>query len=540
MTFKTLLKATTAAALVTMGGSAWAATVAEGDTLADTQEYTYRLLDDIKSFDPQISTDVEGSMVLRDLFEGLVNSNPDGSDAPGVAESWEVSEDGMTYTFKLRDDSKWSNGEPVTAGDFVYAWRRLADPATASEYAWYMELMGVLNATEITAGEAEPDTLGVTAIDDHTLEVKIDARRPYFTSMLTHPSTFPVNQKVVEGFGDQWTKPENIVGNGAYVLTDYQQGVQVVRERNPMYWNNDETILEKVTALVINDENIALTRYDAGELDKTEVPAGQYPALEAERPDETHSFPRSCSYIYMFNLGENGPEYLKDLRVRQALTYAINRDVVVDGILQGGQFPSYNWTHQATAGFVMPEIDYAGWTQAERDAKAKELLAEAGYGPDNPLEVTVNYNTSEGHRKIAIAVGQMWKQTLGVKATLNNYEWKVHTDQMQAGDFEIARYAWCGDYNEPSTYTDFWYSTSGHNNAKYNNPEYDALVDESKTVEDPTALYPEMEAMLAADLPFTPIYQYTGVIMVKPTLKGWPFGDLMQNVYSRELYKTAE
>ncbi|MCK8483137.1 peptide ABC transporter substrate-binding protein [Aliiroseovarius sp. S2029] len=511
-----------------------------GEALADNQTYTYRMLDDVKSFDPQINTDVEGSHILRDLFEGLVNSDPQGNSVPGAAESWEVSEDGLTYTFKLRD-AKWSNGDPVTAGDFVYAWRRLADPATASEYAWYMELMGVENATKIVAGEAEVDTLGVTAIDDKTLEVKIDAPRPYFPGMLTHASTFPVNQKVIEEHGNDWTKPGNLVGNGAYVLTDYVPGVKVVRERNPMYWDNDNTILETVTALVINDENIALTRYDAGEVDKTEVPAGQYPALKEKLPDETYSTPRSCSYIYMFNLGENGPEALKDVRVRKAMSYALNRDVIVDSILKGGQYPSYNWTHQKTAGFEMPNIEYATWTQEEREAKAKELLAEAGYGEGGkPLELTLNYNTSEAHKKIAIAASQMWKQTLGANITLANFEWKVHLDKLRNGDFGMARYAWCGDYNEPSTYTDLFTSTSGHNNGKFSNEKYDELAKAAKTSENPAEEYKQMEQILADEMPIVPVYQYTNVIMVKPDLKGYPFEDLMNNIYSRRMYKVAE
>lgn len=511
-----------------------------GEALADNQTYTYRMLDDVKSFDPQINTDVEGSHILRDLFEGLVNSDPQGNSVPGAAESWEVSEDGLTYTFKLRD-AKWSNGDPVTAGDFVYAWRRLADPATASEYAWYMELMGVENAAKIVAGEMAPDTLGATAIDDKTLEVKIDAPRPYFPGMLTHASTFPVNQKVIEAHGNDWTKPGNLVGNGAYVLTDYVPGVKVTRERNEMYWNNDKTILETVVALVINDENIALTRYDAGEVDKTEVPAGQYPAQKEKLPDETYSTPRSCSYIYMFNLRENGPEALKDVRVRKALSYALNRDVIVGSILKGGQYPSYNWTHQKTAGFEMPEIDYATWSQDERMAKAKELLEEAGYGPGGkPLELTLNYNTSEAHKKIAIAASQMWKQALGANITLANFEWKVHLDKLRNGDFGMARYAWCGDYNEPSTYTDLFTSTSGHNNGKYINPKYDELAKAAKTSENPAEEYKQMEQLLAEDMPIVPVYQYTNVIMVKPDLKGYPFEDLMNNIYSRRMYKVAE
>lgn len=540
MTFKTMLKATTAAALVSIAGQAYAhGHIKDGHTLADDQTYTYRLLDDIVSFDPQISTDVAGAYVLRDLFEGLTNADSEGNIVPGLAESWDVSEDGMTYTFHLRE-SKWSNGTPVKASDVVYAWQRLADPAFASEYAWYMELMGVENAAAIIAGEADLDTLGVTAEDDKTLVVKIDAPRPYFTGMLTHASTFPVPEAVVEELGKEWTKPGNLVGNGAYVLTDYQPGVQAVRERNPMYWDNEHTTIEKVTAIVITDENVALTRYDAGELDMTDVPSGQFPKFKEERPDEVHNFPRSCSYIYAFNLDpETGNPVFQDVNVRRAVSYALNRDIIVENVLKAGQYPSYNWTHQKTAGFEMPEIEYAGWTQAERNAKAAELLAEAGYSRDNPVKFTLQYNTSEGHKKIAIAAQQMWKQQ-GIEAELANYEWKVHLQRLREGDFEVARYAWCGDYNEASTYLDLFLSTSGHNNGKFFNDEYDALAAASKTSDNPNEQYTAMEQILADQMPVVPVYQYTGSLMMKPNVKGYPFNDLMANVYSRAMYKTAE
>ncbi len=519
-----------------LAGSALAApTEINGEKLAAEQVFIYRLLDDIKSFDPQINTDVEGSVIMRDLFEGLMNDDPDGNSVPGAAESFELSDDMLTYTFKLRD-AKWSNGEPVTAGDFVYAWRRLVDPATASEYAWYMELMGVKNASAVVAGDVPPDQLGARAVDDRTFEVTIDNALPYFVSMTTHGSVFPVNQAVIEAHGTDWTKPGNLVGNGAYVLTDYRSGERVVRERNPMYWDNENTIIDKVEALVVNDTNQALTRYMAGELHKTDIPAGQYPRLKNEMPDETFSYPRSCSYIYWFNMGEKGPDYLKDLRVRQALSYAINRGVLVENVLQGGQFESYNFAHQATAGFTLPDIDYAGWTQQERDAKAKELLAESGYGPDNPLSVTISYNTDEAHKKIAIAVSQFWKQTLGVNAELANVEWKIHTTNLQNGDYEIGRYAWCGDYNEASTYLDLMTSYSDHNVSGWSDGEYDRLMAESKTMADPNPNYTAGEKILAANMPFAPIYQYTGIIMLKPDVRGWPFGNLLQNTYSRDMY----
>ena len=516
-----------------------AANVAPGDTLADNQDYTYWLLDAIKSMDPQINTDVEGSGVLRSLFEGLYDEDQTGALVPGVALSHDLSEDKTVYTFHLRDNAKWSNGDPVTAQDFVYAWKRLADPATASEYAWYIELMQVKNAAAVIAGEVPVDDLGVKAVDDHTFEVTIDAPLPFFPKMLTHASTFPVNQKVIEANGDKWTEAGTLVGNGAYILKEHVLGEKVVMEPNPNYWDNEHTIIQNVTALTINDQNAALTRYLAGELDRVEIPAGQYPRLKAEYPDQAVSVPQSCSYIYMFNLDEaKGPEALKDVRVRKALSYAIDRDIIVDKILQGGQWPSYNWTHHSTEGFQLPDIDYSHWTQAERDAKALELMKEAGYGPDKPLDLTLNYNTSESHKKIAIAVQQFWKK-IGVNLTLNNMEWKVHTDKMQNQDFDIARYAWCGDYNEASTYLDLFTSYSGHNNGKFFSPDYDKLMKDSKTAEDPNPMYTAAEQILADQMPMAPIYQYTKVEMIKPDMRGMSLNNLMQNWYVKDMYRVA-
>ena len=512
-----------------------------GEELAANQAYSYWMLDAVKSLDPDLATSVEDSDVIKSLFEGLYNETTDGSLEPGVALEHTISQDLTTYTFKLRPDAKWSNGEPVVAGDFVYGWQRLVDPATASEYAWYMELMQVVNAAEITAGTKPVTDLGVTAIDDSTLEVKILAPLPYFPKMLTHSSTFPIPRATVEKFGADWTKPENIVGNGAYILKQHILGEKVVVEKSPTYWDTANTIMSPVTGLTINDENAALTRYQAGELDRTTVPAGQYPRLHAEFPAEAISTPYSCSYTYLFNMAEGkGNPALKDVNVRLALAYAIDRDIIVGNVLQGGQKPAYNWTHWAMNGFVMPTIDYAGWTQAERDAKAVELMAAAGYGPDHPLQIVVNYNTSEAHQKIALAVQQMWKQKLGVEMTPNNMEWKVHTDKLAAGDFEMARYAWCGDYNEASTFLDLYASYSGNNDPKFNNPEYDQLLKEAKTQADPNPNYTRAEEILAAEMPIIPIYHYAKVDMVKPDIKGLPTENVQQTWYAKDLYRIAQ
>ncbi|UTH43912.1 peptide ABC transporter substrate-binding protein [Loktanella salsilacus] len=538
MNMKTLL-ATSAIAL-SLSFQAQAASVPDGVTLAAEQSYTFWLLDAIKSMDPQINTDVEGSDVLRNLFEGLYNEDSDGALVPGVAIDHTVSDDGLTYTFNLRDTAKWSNGEAVTANDFVYAWRRLADPATASEYAWYMELMQVENASAVVAGDMPTDALGVTAINDHTLEVKITTPLPYFPQMMVHASTFPVPQALIEANGDNWTQPGTLVGNGAYTLTEHTLGERVVMEANDTYWDASNTVMKTLTALTINDQNQALTRYLAGELDRVDIPAGQYPRLAEEYPDQATSTPYNCSYIYMLNVGEKGPEALKDVRVRQAMAFAIDRDIIVDRILQGGQKGAYNWTHWAVADFERPHSEWADdMDQAQRIEKAKELMAEAGYSTDNPLELRLQYNTSDDHKKIAIAASQMLK-AIGVNIVLDNYEWKIHTDRMQSQDFDMARYAWCGDYNEASTYLDLMTSYSGHNNGQWFNDQYDQIMADSKTSADPQPLYQQAETLLTDEMPIIPIYHYANVDMIAADIKGLPQNNVNNTWYGKDIYRVAE
>ncbi|MBV6638627.1 MAG: peptide ABC transporter substrate-binding protein, partial [Mameliella sp.] len=254
----------------TLMTAAFAADVPEGTQLAADQTFTYRVLDEFSSFDPQVVEDVNGSEVVRDLFEGLYNQNADGEIVPGVALSHTVSEDNMTYTFTLRDDARWSDGKPVTAGDFVYAWQRAVNPELASPYAWYMELMSIQNGAAIIAGEKPITDLGVSAPDDHTLVVHLSQPLPYFAKMVTHATTFPSPKWAIEEHGQEWTRPGNIVSNGAYVLTEHVPKERSVRERNEMYWDNDKTVLERVVTLVIGDEAQGLTRWRAGEVDKTD------------------------------------------------------------------------------------------------------------------------------------------------------------------------------------------------------------------------------------------------------------------------------
>ena len=511
-----------------------------GEALADDQTFTYSLLDEFTTADPQMVEDVSGSYFVRDLFEGLMNQDADGNLIPGVATGYTTNEAKDVYTFTLRDNARWSDGNPVTAHDFVYSWRRLADPATASPYSWFADIMALENVGAVMSGESPPEALGITALDNHTLEVRLTASLPYFAAMTTHASTFPSPQWTVRTFGDAWTKPGNIVGNGAYVLTEHIPNETATRERNTMYWNNDATIIDKVVTLVINDENTDFTRWEAGETDKGAVPSGQYPRLKAEYPDEAISFPRLCTYYMTFNLSPSGPEAFKDVRVRQALSYALDRSVVTDKVLQGGQIQAFTFTPGATAGFEVPAVAFGQMSQDERNAKAKELMAAAGYGPDNPLKFEYMYNTSEGHKKIAIAAQQMWKETLGAEATLANQEWKTFLQTRGGQNFEVARGGWCGDYNEASTFLDLMTTPSGYNDGKFSNAEVDELMTSARTMSDATSNYTRVEEIMANEMPIIPVYHYTGVFMLRNNLKGWPFNNVEQNVYSRDLYKVAD
>ena len=537
---KNVFKSFAVASTIALSASlAWAAGThpITGEALADDQTFTYRVLDEASSYDPQLLEDVDSSKIARDLFEGLYNQDSQGNLIPGVALSHTVSDDKTVYTFKLRDNAKWSDGKPVTANDFVYAWRRLADPATGSAYQWYINVMGVKNNGPVSDGSMNPSELGVVALDDHTLQVTLEQPLPYFPLTTIHTSAFPTPQWAIEAHGNEWTRPGNIVTNGAYIMTEYVANERSVRERNPMYWNNDDTIIEKVTALVINDENVALTRYMAGELDQTDIPSGQFNRLQQSNPDETVVVPELCTYYYTINLTESGNPALQDVRVRQALSYAIDRDIITKNILQAGQKPAYAFTPEATAGFTPPATPMASLTQAERDAKAKELMAAAGV---DGFDLELMYNTSESHKKIAIAISQMWKQKLGVNVTLTNLEWKTYLDARGAQNYQIARAGWCGDYNEASTFLDLVGSESGYNDAKYNNPKVDELLAQAKVSDDTQPIYTEIEQILAQDAPIIPIYQYTANFLMKTNVKGWPYDNVEQNIYSRDLYKVAE
>ncbi|NOH67537.1 ABC transporter substrate-binding protein [Vibrio rotiferianus] len=520
--------------------TAFAADVPAGTKLADKQELVRGNGTEVATIDPHKSQGVPESHVIRDLLEGLVNQNADGDTIPGVAESWETP-DNKTFTFHLRKDAKWSNGEPVTAQDFVFSWQRAVDPATASPYSWYMEYTKMKNAKDIVAGKKDKSELGVKATDDHTLVVELDSAVPYFVMMMGHTTTKPVHKATIEKYGDQWTKPEHFVGNGAYVVDKWVVNERLVLKRNELYWDNDKTILNKVTFLPIENQVSEMNRFLAGEIDFTnELPLEHYKRLKKEHPESVSVVGNLCTYYYLFNT-KKAP--FDDVRVRKAVSYAIDRNIVANAIMGQGQKPAYFLTPEITAGFEPEMPAYGKMTQKERDAEAARLLAEAGYGKDNPLKFSLLYNTSENHKKVAVALGSMWKKALGVNVTLENQEWKTYLSTKDSGNFEVARAGWCGDYNEASSFLTLMKSGNTTGGIHYGSKAYDELMEKaitSKSEAERSALYAEAEKLMAKDMPIAPIYQYVKSRLLSPKVGGFPANNPEEKIYSKDLYIKAD
>ncbi len=525
------------AVFVSMGiNSAVAAEVPAGTVLADKQEIVRHIKDEPASLDPIKAVGLPEAQVARDLFEGLVNQDANGKIIPGVATAWSTT-DNQTYIFTLRKDARWSNGDPVTAKDFVYSWQRLVDPKSLSPFAWFAQLAGIQNAGDIIAGKLPVNQLGVSAVDDHTLKVQLDKPVPYFPSLTANFSLFPVPQAVVEKFGNDWTKVGNLVGNGAYQLQERVVNEKLVLAPNPHYWDHAHTVLTKVTFVPINQESNATKRYLAGDIDITEsFPKNLYQKLLKDIPGQVYTPDQLGTYYYAFNT-QRPPT--SDVRVRQALSYAIDRKIIAEKVLGTGEKPAYHFTPDVTAGFTPDNGLLKQQSQAELDAQAKTLLQAAGFGPGNPLKLTLLYNTSESHQKIAIAVASMWKKKLGVEVKLQNQEWKTYIDSRNSGNFDVIRASWVGDYNEASTFLSLLTSSHSGNIAKFRSADYDRVLEQASRETDPAernADYNRAEQIIAEQAPIAPIYQYTNGRLIKPWVKGYPITNPEDVAYSHTMY----
>jgi oligopeptide transport system substrate-binding protein len=473
------------------------------------------------SMDPHKGEGTSGASILRDLFEGLVATAPDGSLVPGAAASWDISSDGKTYTFHLRPDGRWSNGDPVTAEDFAYGLRRSADPATLSSYS--QVLAPILNAEAVIAGELPPEALGAEAVDDHTLVIRLKGPTPYFLELLTHSTTFAIHRPSVEKFGQRFARPGTLVSNGAYVLDDWVVQSHIRLVKNPHYHDAGRVRIETVYFYPIENPSVELKRYRAGELDWTEsLPHQQLDWVRENLSEELHIAPYFGSYYFGFNVTR--PPFRDQAGLRRALTMVIDRDILTEKVTGAGELPAYVYV-PPIPGYQSPVPEWSEWSMEERVARARQLYEEAGYGPENPLKFEIRYNTNENHRRISLALAAMWKQSLGVQTTLLNEEFKVFLETRKSKAItEVFRAAWIGDYQDPFSFLEIMHSTHGQNDVGYSNPRYDELVEASMLEPDPIRRMQQLaeaESILLKDQPVVPLFFYVSRRVVKPWVKGW-------------------
>ena len=524
-----------AVGLFSMVIPALAAQVPPGTALAEKQELVRNNGSEPSSLDPhKVESDVENN-IISDLFEGLVSVSPTGEIEPRLAEKWE-NKDNTVWTFHLRPGVTWSDGTAITAQDIVWSWQRLVSPLTASPYASYPGNMHIVNGAEIAQGKKAPETLGVKALDDATFEVTLTQPNAAFLAMLAHPSLVPLDKVLISRYGDKWTKPEHMVTSGPYKLSQWVVNERIVAERNPRYWDNAHTVINKVTYLPISSETADVNRYKAGEIDIVyTVPINQFAQLKKTMGDQLDVSPQLATYYYEFNTTR--PPF-NDPRVRRALNMALDKDIIAEKVMGQGQRPAWLISQPDIGGVKLHNPEYASWPRDKRIAEAKKLLSEAGYNETHPLVFNLLYNTSESHQRIAIAASSMWKKNLGVEAKLQNQEWKTMLDAMHTHNFDAVRYAWIADYDDAATFLNNFRTGDSENTSQYSNPAYDEALRNAAKASDTTArgkFYQQAEDLLGQDVPAIPVYHYVRTHLVKPWVGGFT-PDKLGYYYTKDMY----
>jgi len=487
---------------------------------------------DPASLDPHATSTVTESDILLDLLEGLVTYDAKGNVVPGVAERWTVSPDGLTYVFTLRDNARWSNGEPVKASDFVYSFRRLLNPATGAKYA--AMLYTLKNGEKVNKGQAPVDQLGARATGERTLELNLEYAAPYFIAQLAHQTGLPVYPPAVEKHGKDFTRPENWVSNGAFVLQSFQPNDKLVAVRNEAFRDAPNTKIDRLIYYPLEDRSAALRRFQAGEIHYyNDVPADQMKFIRETLKDSFRSAPYLGTYYFTVNT-TRAP--LTDARIRQALSMVLDREFLAEQIWGGTMIPAYSFIPPGIGNYGAPaEMADKDLSPIEREDKAKALLKAAGYGPGGkPLSIEVRYNTSENHKNTSVALADMWKP-LNVQVRLVNSDIKSHYAILrESRDYDIARAGWIADYSDPQNFLFLGQSDNkGLNYAGYSNPEFDELMRKAATTQDLKAradVLKEAETILVRDVPYIPLMFYISKNLVSPKLGGFE-----DNVLNRHL-----
>ncbi|CAM3849131.1 peptide ABC transporter substrate-binding protein [Cohnella lubricantis] len=526
--------------------SSSASASASATSSGEPKEFRFSLTEP-PSLDPSLLKDAQSIIVGQGLFEGLTRLDAAGEPQPAAATNWDISEDGKTYTFHLRDGLKWSNGDPVLASDFEFAWKRTLAPETASDYAYF--LYYIQGGTEYNAGEGSADDVGVKALDEKTLEVKLANPTPYFVSLTAHNSYWPENQKVVEADEAWATEASTIVTNGAFTLKEWEHNDHLTLVKNPDYWDAANIHFDTVSiAPLTDDANTQYNAFQAGDIDWLGAQAGSVPTDHTAQDIASGAAqvqPVASTYYYEFNTTK-AP--FNNAKIRKAFSLAIDRQSIIDNITKANQTPAYALVPPSIAGDggkkfreLYPDTSFGSTNVEEAKKLLQEGLDELGMSELPP--VTLLYNTDEGHQKIAEAAADMWRTALGVEVDVQNQEWGTFLETRSAQQFDIARAGWGADFNDPINFTyDLIYSKSGNNNGKYSNTEVDKLLDESLMTTDNAKrmeLIAQAEKIaMADDTAVLPFYYYTTVTEIKPGITGvesdygghlhWVYGDIQQ------------
>lgn len=496
----------------------------DADEAVEQQVLLYGNGAEPKSLDPHLVTGVTENHIISALFEGLINYHPtdDSLPLPGLAARWESNEAASVWTFHLRPEARWSDGEAVTAGDFIYSYERILTAALGAEYAPMLYV--IRNAQAFHEGSVTDfREVGVEALDRHTLRISLVGSTPHFLNMLKHYSWFPVREGVIEAFGGRldrsglWTRPENFVGNGPFVLDAWKPNQFLRVTRSETYWDAETVRLNAIVYFPVEDDATELRMFNSGRLHYTStVPTNAIPDLRVNRPDEFRIDPYMGTYFYRLNVSR--PPF-DDARVRTALNWALDRRQIVDQVTLGDQLPATAMVPPMLAGWASRE--YVGFDVG----KARALLAEAGYPEGRGFPpVDLLYNTSEGHKKIAEAAAAMWQRHLGIRVRLQNKEWKTYLDDQSALNFDIARAGWIADYPDPITFLDLWTTGNGNNNTGWSDVPFDQLIQKafrSATEEEHFEVLRKAEDRLFEELPIVPVYWYTRVYLIDKRVRNW-------------------
>jgi oligopeptide transport system substrate-binding protein len=477
------------------------------------------------SLDPALAEDVHAFNILTDIYEGLVALSADGRIVPAVADSWAVSDDGLTYSFHIRDGVRWSNGEDLLAKDFVSSFRRLADPTTGSAYSFLLD--NVRNFSAIQAGDVGVEQLAVVAIDSQTLQFKLERPAPYFLSILTMPVAMPVFTQ--REYPLVATSPDEFVGNGAFVLSAHTPGGEVTLRKNPNYWDEASVQIDAVVHVPVVDPLAEFNMYRAGQLDITNtIPPAYVQMASADFPDQVQIAPSLALYYLAFDVTE---EPLDNRELRAALSMAIDRSAIVS-VVGRGETPAYGVVPPGVSNYARTDLNRLNLPDDERELQARELYSQAGYSADRPLRLELTYDVGDIHERIAVAVGSMWHEVLGVDVSLQKMEWQYFLDTRDnRTEWQVMRFAWTGDYDDASTFTNIFRSGDLQNLSAYSNPEYDRILSQAEAETEPARraeLIAKAEQVLLNDHPIAPLYYYVSKHLVQPAVTGYE-----QNVLDR-------